>query len=101
MPSIWANFDHVFEVFQGLFFALSSSNIQIFQTFVDTCQNEVLSEERQLMKWVGIFRVGIFHGGFPTGEFDGWKYSQGRIFLESFKIYPLSMIRQNPFRILR
>ena len=21
MPSIWANFDHVFEVFQGLFFA--------------------------------------------------------------------------------
>ena len=21
MPSIWANFDHVFEVFQGIFFA--------------------------------------------------------------------------------
>ena len=21
MPSIWANFDHMFEVFQGLFFA--------------------------------------------------------------------------------
>ena len=37
------------------------------------CQNEVLSEESQLMKWVGIFRgeifqvgvwwVGIFMGG--------------------------------------
>ena len=26
MPSIWANFDHVFEVFQGLFFAFLYRN---------------------------------------------------------------------------
>ena len=30
-------------------------------------------EERQLMKWVGIFQVGIFRGG----EFDGWEFSRG------------------------
>ena len=37
--------------------------------------DEVLSEERQLMKWVGIFQVGIFRGEFSRGEFDGWKFS--------------------------
>ena len=42
----------------------------------------VLSEERHLMKWVGIFQMGIFwvgifrgEGGFPRGEFDGWEFS--------------------------
>ena len=33
--------------------------------------NAVLSEERQLMKWVGIFLVGIFCGGdFLVGIFQ-------------------------------
>ena len=46
---------------------------------------EVLSEERQLMKWVVIFQVGVF-----WGEFDGWEFSGGggiflgRIFLEPY-----------------
>ena len=30
-------------------------------TFVKICQNEVLREERQLMKFLGIFQVRIFH----------------------------------------
>ena len=43
--------------------------------------DEVLSEERQLMKWVGIFQikifwVGIFRGEFSRGEFDGWEFSK-------------------------
>ena len=42
--------------------------------------NEVLSEERQLMKWVGILQVGIFwvvifRGDFSRGQFDGWEFS--------------------------
>ena len=32
--------------------------------FMDTA----LSEERQLMKWVGIFQVGIFWGGIFQGK---------------------------------
>ena len=50
-------------------------------TFVNICQNEVLSEESQLMKCVGIFRVGIFWVGifrwriFQEGESDGWEFS--------------------------
>ena len=32
------------------------------------------------MKWVGIFQVGIFQG-----EFDGWEFSPGGIFLEPQK----------------
>ena len=50
------------------------------------CQNEVLIEERQLMKWVemfqvGIFWVGIFQGGslmggnFPGGDFPRTEFS--------------------------
>ena len=70
---------------------LSFSSPQIFAflifTFVNICQNEVLSEESQLMKWVrifwvgiswvGIFQGGIFQGGslmgenFPSGNFPG------------------------------
>ena len=37
--------------------------------------NPVLSEEKQLMKWVGIFQVGNFRGGFSRGEFDEWEFS--------------------------
>ena len=42
--------------------------------------DEVLSEERQLMKWVELFQVGtfwvaIFRGRFSKGEFDGWEFS--------------------------
>ena len=40
--------------------------------------DEVLSEERQLTKWVEIFQVGIFRGEFSRGEFDGWEFSQGK-----------------------
>ena len=52
---------------------------------MNICQNEVSSEERQLMKWVGIFWVrifwvGIFRGEFSREEFDGsennWNYSR-------------------------
>ena len=46
---------------------LSFSSPQIFVflifTFVNICQSKVLSEERQLMKWVGIFWVWTFCGG--------------------------------------
>ena len=46
----------------------------ILRPFID----EVLSEERQLMKWVGIFQVGIFWVGiFLGGIFlEPPKYSQ-------------------------
>ena len=62
-------------------------------TLSPTFTDEVLSEERQLIKWLGIFQVGIFWveifqgggagvGGFSSGEFDGsefsgWKFSRG------------------------
>ena len=36
-----------------------------------------LSKERQLMKWVGIFQVRIFQGGFSTGQFDEWEFYRG------------------------
>ena len=39
---------------------------------MNICKNEMLSEESQLMKWVGIFRVGIFWvGTFRWGIFQG------------------------------
>ena len=31
--------------------------------------DEVLSKERQLMKWVGVFQVEIFWLGIPSGDF--------------------------------
>ena len=37
----------------------------------------VLSEERQLLKWVGIFQVGIFRGEFDGWGFSWWEFSQG------------------------
>ena len=64
----------------------------------------VLSEERQLMKWVGMFQVGIswvgiFRREFSSGgkgEFDGWEFSEvgggfpRRIFLEPILISNLA-----------
>ena len=54
---------------------LSSSSPQGFVflilTFVNFCQNEVLSKERQLMKWIRTFGMGIL-----WGEFDGWEFSR-------------------------
>ena len=41
------------------------------------CMDAVLSKERQLMKWVGIFQVRIFQGGFSTGQFDEWEFYRG------------------------
>ena len=39
----------------------------------------VLSEERQLMKKLGIFQVGVFWVAiFQGGEFDWWGFSLGR-----------------------
>ena len=53
-------------------------NAEVFM-FVSSCQNEVLSEERQLLKWVGIFQVrifwvAVFWGGFSRGKFYGWEF---------------------------
>ena len=59
------------------FVILFFKSAEVF-TFVKICQNEFLSEERQLMKWVGILKVRIFlvavfrERGFSKGEFDGW-----------------------------
>ena len=52
-------------------------------------QNEVLSEERQSMKWVGIFRVGIFRANFAGGSvmggnFRGGSFPGGYFLLEPF-----------------
>ena len=50
-------------------------------TFVKICQNEVLSEERQLMTWVVIIQVRIFwvllifREEILQREFDGWEFS--------------------------
>ena len=49
------------------FIILCFKSAEVF-TFVKICQNKVLSEERELMKWVGIFQernfwVAIFRGG--------------------------------------
>ena len=42
--------------------------------FVKICQNEVLSEERKLMKWVVTIQMEIFWVPIFRGEFDGWKF---------------------------
>ena len=65
---------------------LSFSNPQIFDflnpRFVSICQNEVLIEERQLMKWVEIFQVGIFWVGIFQGGVWLVEIFPGGIFLE-------------------
>ena len=76
------------------------------------CQNEVLCEERQLMKWVRIFRVRIFlvgiflGGGNFQGEFDGcdfsgWELSQKEFSWNLKKHLPMvaSMIWKHCIRI--
>ena len=60
------------------FLVLCFKDAEVF-TFVNISQNEGLSEERQLMKWVGITQVRtfwmvIFRVRFPRGEFDGWEF---------------------------
>ena len=60
------------------FVILCFQSAEVF-TFVKICQNEVLSEERQIMKWVGIFQVRIFSaailwGKVSRGDFDGWEF---------------------------
>ena len=57
-------------------------------TFLKICQNEVFSEERQLMKWVGMFRVGIFRweGRLMISNFSCGN-SPEEIFLEPFCSY--------------
>ena len=64
------------------FVILCFKSSEVF-TFVNICQNEVLTEERQLMKWMGIFQVRIFRGG--RGGFQGGRL-MGRIFW--VKIFP-------------
>ena len=69
-------------------------------TFVSSCQNEVLSEERQLMKWVGIFRMGNLRGegGVPVGSLIGGNFLDGNFpggtFLEPFFL----KVRLPPFK---
>ena len=59
--------------------------IYILLPFMDA----VFSEERELMKWVGIFQLGNFCVGilrrdfFSRGGVDGWEFSPGN-FLESW-----------------
>ena len=54
------------------FIFLCFKSAEVF-TFVKICQNKVLSEERELMKWMGIlqernFWVAIFRGGGGGGR---------------------------------
>ena len=60
-------------------------------SFVKSCPNKVLSEERQLMKWVVIIQVRIFwvpifwrwefsRGVFDGWEFFGWEFPRGKEF---------------------
>ena len=50
--------------------SLSFKSAKVF-TIVNICQNEGLSEGRQLMKWVGIFQVRIFWVAIFRGDFSG------------------------------
>ena len=72
---------------------------------------EVLSEERQLTKWVGIFQVeiswvGVFRGDFPGGALKGGNFPvvifPGAIFLEPILISNLaeSVIMRNRLNVV-
>ena len=57
---------------------ICSGDIKIFRPgrrmymyTLPTFMDKVLNEERQLMKWVGIFQVGIFWVGIFRGDFPG------------------------------
>ena len=76
---------------------------------MNNCPNEVLSEERQLMKSVEIFRMGIFWvrifrggvgvefpvgslmgGNFPGGNFPGGNFPRTMFFISlHFKVFSL------------
>ena len=63
------------------FIILCFKSAEVF-TLVKICQNEVLSEERQLMKWVGKFRWEFSGwqfcwGNFPGGSLMGGNFSDG------------------------
>ena len=60
--------------------------------------DEVLSEERQLIKWVGIFQVeifwvGIFWGEFSLGSFMGGNFPGGNFSRTSIIIGKIEEIR--------
>ena len=66
-------------VFYFFFIIATIDFTQVF-TFVNISQKERLSEERQLMKWLGIiqvriFWVAIFRGNFPGGSLMGGNFS--------------------------
>ena len=76
---------------KGCFVILCFKSAEVF-TFVNICQNEGLSEERKLMKWVGIFLVrifwvAIFRGVFSRGKFDGWEFVGGNLHRTIFILY--------------
>ena len=63
-----------------MFFSFSFLFLFSF-SFVNISQNERLSEERQLMKWLGIiqvriFWVAIFQENFPGGSMMGGNFSR-------------------------
>ena len=45
----------------------------------------VLSEERQLMKWVEVFQVGIFWMEIFRRKFSGWEFFWGKFSKNRFK----------------
>ena len=86
---------------KGCFVILCFKSAEVLK-FVKICQKEVLSEERQLTKWVRIFQVRIFWvaffrgGNFPGGSLMGgtfsWVNSPVGIFLEIFSSYNASIL---------
>ena len=51
-------------------FSSREEDVHVHSPLLPPFMNEVLSEERQLMKWVGRFQFGNFLGGnFPGGDF--------------------------------
>ena len=99
-------------IYADFYYFFSSGHIEPFWTYQNVSSWEDVhlhsppiygrsikgnSEERQLMKRVGIFQVGIFWvgifrvGEFSSGEFDGWgfsgwEFSPRGIFLEPIRI---------------
>ena len=78
---------------------MHSSNTPYLQTIASMMEipfmDEVISE-RQLIKWGGIFQVGIswvriFRGEFSEGEFDWWEFSGGDFTGENFPITNLDI----------
>ena len=85
---------------KGCFVILCFKSAEVLK-FVIICQKEVLSEERQLMKWVRIFQVRIFWVAIFGGQFSGgslmggnfsWVNSLVGIFVETFSSYNVSIL---------